>query len=442
MKFLQRVVHGGGPQQHRHHQCLESDDETSLQRKPSDEDSRTISSAETPIGIPWGGGGQPPLDDANQHDSSFLSSNNNSNAENPKEPVWKRRARAYQASLPRREMHSTSDEIIHETTKEAFEEQQEQLSSFPPKNTEINPFDSIRKTRGDRTAGPIDLDATDDTMGTYQNATKEGLVVDDDIVNTSQQTYSHELNDADFVPSMIQDNSILHSTATTNDETTQTETGAEKERTSSSSNKMSGLMEKMMDPSFRKSVMAGKNKAWKTVLACHRPTLQKKMPFPDDYDDEDDEGITKSGAKSSELPFWKRIEKNLFSSSSSSSKEPQEAETSFESTSSTGSKELLIFLKRAGTSLTGFVKETTAACTQPPHEDDEDVSFDDGSTLDSRTVSKASTTNNINNDDRRLWREFFEDENYSLGDDATANPEIVGGCQTLPDSLKNAVSII
>jgi hypothetical protein len=386
MKFFQRVVNGVPPSPQ--HQSLDSyDDESSFQRKPSEDDSPTISSASSPIENTWASREQHETID---HKTSVnLSSANASTNNGGKEPVWKRRARAHQASTP--------------------------LVLSPQSNSnEASKFDSIQ---ADRQTGPVDVDSVADEEVTEDTP---------DHMNSSEQTYSHQIKDAvgNIAPTTpAQDNSILN---TTSDEKSRAES-AEEETFSS---KTKGFMEKIMDPSFRKSVIESKDKAWKTVLACHMPSKQQKK-FPDD----DYEDITKMDSQKPEPPFWKMF---------TSSNEPQDGETSFESTSTTGSKELITMLKRAGTSLTGFVKETTAACTQPQHEEEEDGgSFEDhssnGSNFDSRAESKASTT--LNNDERRLWQEFFEDEdeNYSLGDEAT-NPGSLAG-QTLSDRLKNAVSM-
>jgi hypothetical protein len=401
MKFFQRVV-SGVPPPHQHQSLDSYDDESSFQRKLSEDDSPTISSASSPVGHAWAPNEQQEtLDPKKSVDSSSFLANASTNTGGPgKEPVWKRRARAHQASLP--------------------------LALNPQNNNdETNRFSSIQTYRR---AGPVDVDSVEMQDATDADYAQERVEEDtSNNMNSSQQTYSHQLKDAanDFVPTTpVQDNSILN---TTNDEKSR----AESDEEGTSSRKTKGLMEKILDPSFRKSVTDSKDKAWKTVLACHKPTMQKKK-FPDD----DYEDITKMNDKKTELPFWK-----LFSSSNG----PQDAETSFESTSTNGSKELITMLKRAGTSLTGFVKETTAACTQPQHEEEDGGSFEDhssnGSNFDSRAEgeSKASTT--LNNDERRLWQEFFEDdnENYSLGDDAT-NPGSAAG-QTLTDRLKNAVSM-
>lgn len=430
MKFLKRIASGGGL--HPQHQSLYSDedDDESLQRKPS-QDSQTNSSTSTPIAstrelsglsVALGSTTLEPEESSEkkQLESSFLSNaSSNVNDASGKEPVWKRRVRANQAALPH-ETRSTSTSqtpgLLNQTTAGS-------------EDTEANQIDSIQtQVKG------IRIEPDERAVESQDNVEEQVDLADDELGNfgTSQQTYSHELEDVsdNFFPSIpVQDNSILH---TTNDETFRKETDSVEWEERNSSRTTSGLMEKMMSTSFRKSVMASKNKAWKTVLACHGPSSQK-------VGRQQEEG-TKIDSNA-DLPFWKRLESNLFASSN----EPQDGETSFESTSTSGSGELLTFLKRAGTSLTGFVKETTAACSQPQHEEDDGVSFDDhssnGSTLDSRTVgeSKASTNHN---DSRRLWQEFFEDdnENFSLGDEAT-NPGSMGGCQTVPDRLKNAVSM-
>ncbi|GAX10352.1 hypothetical protein FisN_3Lh561 [Fistulifera solaris] len=390
MKFFQRVVNGVPPPPQ--HQSLDSyDDESSFQRKLSEDDSPTISSASSPVENTRTPNEQLETLDHKKSDkfSSLTANASTRNGASGKEPVWKRRARAHQASAP--------------------------LVLSPQSNTnETSRFDSVETNRQ---TGPVDVDSVAD----------EEVEEDTPDRNSSEQTYPHQVKDAvgNFAPvPSVQENSILN---TTTDEKSRAESADEE----TPSSKTKGFMEKIMDPSFRKSVVDSKDKAWKAVLACHMPSKQKKK-FPDD----DYEDITKIDTQKTELPFWKMF---------SFSNEPQDTETSFESTSTTGSKELITMLKRAGTSLTGLVKETTAACTQPQHEEEDGGSFEDnssnGSNFDSRAEgeSKASTT--LNNDERRLWQEFFEDdnENYSLGDEATNAGSAAG--LTLSDRLKNAVSL-
>lgn len=429
MRFFKRV---GGLQ----HQSLQNDDtdNESLQRKPSEE-SRTTSTASTPstnarIQLIVENSA---AEKGNELESSFRSSAS-SNMET-KEPVWKRRYRAHQASLPHETRNSSailvlkiSQSVKTEPT-DVLGDQLETVSGFsdPWPTTEgelvqTNAFDQA--TEGHR------IEQIEELVTNQEEADEEQDDFDEDgsdDISASNQRYSQAMNEASgefYHSSSVQNYSNLQPPKR---EEVWDETASWEEYNPPKST--SGLLNKMMNSSFRKSVMASKKKAWKTVVACHRPSLDKVEPQQED---------TIKTNTASDVPLWKRLGTNILFSST---KETNDVETSFESVSSNGTEEILTYLKRAGTTLTGFVKETTAACTHPQHEEDDAVSLDEdddqssNGSYDSRTVgeSRASTTKDY----------YFEgdNENNSMEDEA-GNSSQLGGCQTLPGSLKNAVSMM